>query len=46
MYIVPQAKLGFLNVFYVGELVLMVWLLWWGWKPREVQLRDPSQESA
>ena len=37
MYVAPQAKLGFLGVFYVGELVLMVWLLWWGWKPREVR---------
>ena len=29
-YVSPSASLGFLNVFFVGELLLMVWLLGWG----------------
>jgi hypothetical protein len=35
MYVAPNAKLGFVGVFYVGELVLMVWLLGWGWRIQE-----------
>ena len=34
-YVVPTASLGFLNVFFVGELMLMVWLLGWGWRLSE-----------
>lgn len=29
-YIVPSTSLGFLNVFFTGEVVVMVWLLGWG----------------
>ena len=29
-YVAPAASLGFLNLFFVGELLLMVWLLGWG----------------
>lgn len=34
-YVAPSASLGFLNVFFVGELILMVWLLGWGWRLSE-----------
>ena len=29
-YVSPATSLGFLNIFFVGELLLMVWLLGWG----------------
>ena len=32
VYLFPNAPLGFLNVFFLGELVFMVWLLGWGWR--------------
>jgi Domain of unknown function (DUF4386) len=37
IYLFPNASLSFLNVFFLAELVFMVWLLGWGWripKPR------------
>jgi hypothetical protein len=36
-YLYPNAHLGFLFVFYLGELVFMLWLLIMGWK-----LKDPA----
>ncbi len=46
-YASPSASLGFLNVFFVGELVLMVWLLGWGWRLREpnVQQSIPQEQA-
>jgi Domain of unknown function (DUF4386) len=32
VYLFPNASLGFLNVFFLAELVFMVWLLGWGWR--------------
>ena len=29
-YVAPAASLTFLNIFFAGELILMVWLLGWG----------------
>lgn len=37
-YIAPSASLPYLNVFFAGELVLMVWLLGWGWRLAEPDL--------
>jgi hypothetical protein len=34
-YAAPNVALPFLYGFYVGELILMVWLLGWGWRLRE-----------
>ena len=43
-YVTPSASLGFLNVFFGGELILMVWLLGWGWRLTETDVtQDPSQ---
>lgn len=36
-YAAPNASLRFLSVFFLGELVLMLWLLGWGWR-----LKEPS----
>jgi hypothetical protein len=36
-YLYPNAHLGFLFVFYLGELVFMLWLLIMGWR-----LKDPA----
>ncbi len=38
VYLFPSAPLGFLNVFFLAELLFMVWLLGWGWKVKEPQL--------
>ncbi len=38
VYLFPSAPLGFLNVFFLAELLFMVWLLGWGWKIKEPQL--------
>lgn len=35
VYLFPNASLGFLNIFFVAELVFMVWLLGWGWRISE-----------
>jgi hypothetical protein len=32
VYLFPNASLGFLKVFFLAELVFMVWLLGWGWR--------------
>lgn len=37
-YLYPAASLGFLNAFFMVELVLMVWLLGWGWRIKDPQL--------
>jgi hypothetical protein len=37
-YLFPNAALGFLNVFFVAELIFMVWLLGWGWRIQEPTL--------
>ena len=34
-YVSPSASLSFLSVFFVGEIMLMVWLLGWGWRLTE-----------
>lgn len=39
VYLYPNASLGFLNIFFTGELCLMVWLLGWGWR-----IEDPSSQ--
>jgi hypothetical protein len=31
-FVAPSGTLAFLNVFFVGELLLMGWLLGWGWR--------------
>ena len=38
VYLFPNAALGFLNVFFVAELIFMVWLLGWGWRIQEPTL--------
>lgn len=35
-YLYPNAPLGFLNAFFLAELIFMVWLLGWGWR-----IKDP-----
>ena len=40
-YVAPTGSLGFLNVFFIGEVLLMVWLLGWGWR-----LTEPARTSA
>ncbi len=42
-YIAPSASLGFLNIFFVGELILMVWLLCWGWRLTEPENTRSAQ---
>lgn len=37
VYLFPNVPLGFLNVFFLGEVVFMVWLLGWGWGLKEPQ---------
>ena len=37
IYLYPDANLAFLKVFFAAELVLMVWLLGWGWRIVEPQ---------
>jgi Domain of unknown function (DUF4386) len=32
VYLFPNASLGFLKVFFLAELIFMVWLLGWGWR--------------
>lgn len=34
-YLYPGASLGFLNAFFMVELIFMVWLLGWGWRIEE-----------
>ena len=34
-YVLPNASFGYLSVLFAGELVLMVWLLGWGWRLKE-----------
>jgi hypothetical protein len=31
-FVSPSASLGFLNIFFCGEILLLVWLLGWGWR--------------
>ena len=38
IYLYPDAPLGFLSVFFLAELIFMVWLLGWGWKVKEPRL--------
>lgn len=38
IYLYPNAPLGFLNAFFLGELIFMVWLLGWGWRIKEPQV--------
>ena len=33
VYLYPNASVGFLNIFFAAELILMIWLLGWGWRP-------------
>jgi hypothetical protein len=40
VYLFPNASLGFLNVFFLAELVFMVWLLGWGWRIPEPTMRQ------
>ena len=35
VYLFPNAPLGFLMLFFLGELIFMVWLLGWGWRIKE-----------
>ena len=42
-YVAPSASLSFLNVFFVGELILMVWLLGWGWRLTEPEITRSAQ---
>lgn len=35
IYLYPNASLGFLQIFFAAELILMVWLLGWGWRLQE-----------
>lgn len=41
-YAVPNTAFQFLNIFYVGELLLMVWLLGWGWRLRQTSIELPA----
>lgn len=38
VYLYPNAPLGFLNVFFLAELIFMVWLLGWGWRIKDPRL--------
>jgi hypothetical protein len=40
VYLFPNVSLGFLNVFFLAELVFMVWLLGWGWRIPEPTMRQ------
>ncbi|WP_263383597.1 DUF4386 domain-containing protein [Granulicella arctica] len=39
-YVAPTASIGFLNIFFIGEVILMVWLLGWGSRPAEPEVRS------
>ena len=41
-YVAPSASLSFLNVFFIGELMLMVWLLGWGCRLKEPDFERPA----
>ena len=43
VYLFPEAGLGFLKFFETPELMLMVWLLGWGWRVRE---QGPEKAAA
>ena len=38
IYLYPDAPLGFLNAFFLAELIFMVWLLGWGWRIKDPRL--------
>jgi len=38
IYFFPDAPLGFLNAFFLAELIFMVWLLGWGWRIKDPRL--------
>ena len=38
VYLYPIAPLGFLNAFFLVELLFMAWLLGWGWRIKEPRL--------
>jgi Domain of unknown function (DUF4386) len=40
-YLYPNANLGFIFITFLGELILMAWLLIWGWRIPQV---DTLQE--
>jgi hypothetical protein len=40
-YVAPTASFGFLSIFFVGEVLLMVWLLGWG-----SRLAEPEAQSS
>jgi hypothetical protein len=39
VYLYPRASIGFLKIFFAAELILMVWLLGWGWRIPEPHVR-------
>lgn len=45
-YAVPNAAFQFLNIFYVGEVLLMVWLLGWGSRLRQANINLPTLQEV
>lgn len=41
VYFYPNASIGFLNIFFAAELILMIWLLGWGWRLPEPEQMSP-----
>ena len=44
IYLYPEAKLGFLSLYFASELIFMVWLLGWGWRIREPRSLSEAQQ--
>jgi hypothetical protein len=45
-YAFPSRAFQFLNFFFVGELVLMVWLLGWGWRLEGDKVKLTTRQGA